>query len=161
MEKWAKIDGLNYYVSSKGRVRNSNGLILRVYLNKGYHNAIFCCNGKTNNRLLHRLVALSFLPNPDKKRYVNHKNGIKTDNQVENLEWATASENTKHAIAMGLSNNPVGSKNVKAKMDEVSVQILREAYASGLKLKDIAAYFKIQYQHASTINTGKFWRHVL
>ena len=61
--------------------------------------------GKKLMRRIHRLEALAFIPNPENKPQINHKNWIKTDNRVENLEWVTASENAKHAWASWLKEN--------------------------------------------------------
>jgi hypothetical protein len=66
--------------------------------------------GKRVNKKVHRLVAETFIPNPDNKKTINHINGIKLDNHVDNLEWATNQENIDHAWATGLCVPP----NIKA-----------------------------------------------
>jgi hypothetical protein len=77
--------------------------ILGTKVNKfGYKEVALSKGGKTKTVLLHRLIAIHFVPNPDNLPVVNHKNGIKTDNRIENLEWVTRSQNTKHAYVNNL-----------------------------------------------------------
>lgn len=64
---------------------------------------------------LHRILAICFIPNPENKPLINHKNGIKNDNRLENLEWCTYSENTKHAFNLGLIKPIKGIKNKNSK----------------------------------------------
>lgn len=68
----------------------------------GYVMVKLCKNAKTERKLVHRLVAMVFIPNPQEKPHINHKNGRKNDNRAENLEWCTPLENNKHAWATGL-----------------------------------------------------------
>lgn len=104
-EQWKLIEDYpNYEVSNMGRVRNTKtGRILRLVVNEwGYLHVTLCKDGKMKRFLVHRLVATTFIQNPENKSQVNHINGIKTDNRVENLEWVTNSENQQHAIRTGL-----------------------------------------------------------
>lgn len=77
--------------------------IRKPHLSKqtGYWTVHLSINGMSKVCLIHRLMAETFLPNPENKKTVNHKNSIRSDNRLENLEWATNSENQKHAFRYG------------------------------------------------------------
>lgn len=103
----AKINGVkDYFISKEGLVyrqlsfKNDRNGYLRARLPFGGK----LSDGRNKRKFipLHRLVALAFIPNPDNKETVNHINGIKTDNDVQNLEWATRREQTEHMWRTGL-----------------------------------------------------------
>lgn len=86
----------------KGRIRKP------VTDSDGYYRISISIKGKTKIWGLHRLMAITFIANTDNKSTVNHKNGIKTDNSIENLEWCSVAENNLHAYATGLKKKYVG-----------------------------------------------------
>jgi len=87
-EVWLPVEGFpGYYVSSHGRVRGKRADILKHYLSKkGYANISMWRDGKAVRQQVHRMVAIAFLPNPENKATVNHKDGDKTNNRTGNLE---------------------------------------------------------------------------
>ena len=98
-EAWEPIPGSIYEISSLGRVRNGNtGNILKSQNKHGYRRINLRIDGKDTNCAIHRLVAMAFIDNPDNKPQVNHKDGDKANNHVDNLEWVTGHENLAHAV---------------------------------------------------------------
>ena len=108
-EQWKVIDeATNYEVSNLGNIRNRTTLqTLKGRITKsGYYQVSIKIDetGKFCNRYIHRLVAQYWINNPENKKEVNHKDGNKTNNTIENLEWVTSSENQKHRHLIGITN---------------------------------------------------------
>lgn len=97
-EEWRPVQGYEgiYEVSDAGRIRNVSGRVLKPQLQNGYYYIGLAKDGKVKRYRLHRLVALSFVPNPGSLPLINHKDECKTNNRAENLEWCTASYNLKY-----------------------------------------------------------------
>ena len=146
MEIYKKIKEFNNYsVSNIGNVRNDKtGRILKVYAKpNGYQQVQL---GRKNNPVyVHRLVAMAFIENIDNKPQVNHINGNKSDNRVENLEWVTASEN---AFAYGYTerNNHKQKKIIATNLDGSQLEFSSR--------NETAKYFKC---HKSQIEYGRFY----
>lgn len=145
-EQWKPIDGFpNYQVSNRGRVMNlETGKVLKNRSNNhGYpYVALPKGDGKPKNMLVHRLVATAFIPNPDNLAQVNHLDEDKTNNNVENLEWCTASQNMRHsAHQMSCKINQLTLDGEFIRQWESSMQIERETgYDQGNIIKCCKRY---------------------
>lgn len=107
-EEWKDIKGYEglYQISSFGNARSlrfNRIKVLKPGSTPKYFTYEFSVNRISKIKTAHRLVAEAFIPNPNNLPYINHKDGNKQNNHVENLEWCTASENVKHAYATGLA----------------------------------------------------------
>ncbi len=176
MEEWKAInDYEKYAVSNFGRVKNiTTGKILaQSKTNKGYAK-IFLRNSTTQKTfLIHRLVSLYFLDEPsqelkeaaqktkDKKILVNHKDGNKLNNHVDNLEWTDHSKNAKHAYDTGLQTPSSGVINGKAKLDEDEVLEIRKLHKNengrrGI-IKELSIKFNVSPSTVSDIINRITW----
>lgn len=150
-----RVFSLNYR-HLKGRV----GELALVLHPEGY---VRVKAGRINARSptpVHRLVAMTFLPNPGGLPQVNHINGRKGDNRVENLEWCTNQRNQQHAFDMGLQ---VARKGEKHHMASITDEVAKEIYAAsrgGLTSRQIAAMFNASKYVVDDIRARKSWKHI-
>ena len=175
-EVWLDIKGYEgyYQVSNFGRVKSLARVVecrKDVFVNKkekflsdwdcgkGYRKVKLSKDAIEKSIRVHRLVVETFLDNPEAKSEVNHINGIKNDNRIENLEWCTSSENTKHALNNKLKISQKGSEHGMSKLTEKDVLEIREIGRSK-SLKEVSKIFKVSESLISNVLLNKIWNHV-
>lgn len=177
-EIWKDIVGYEglYQISSFGRVKsigrdksvgaergfyNIGDIYLKYSERRGYNGVSLCKNGKVKPFSVHRLVAKHFLENKDNKTTVNHINGNKKDNRLENLEWATPSEQQQHAFSIGLRNNSIGENSNFSKLKEEDIIEIRRLYKTGFyRMGEIAKKFNIAKNTVNSIVHNYTWKHL-
>jgi hypothetical protein len=130
--------------------------------NKG--NGGYLYHGLTKDGILksikvHRMVAMAFIPNPEGHPQVNHKDGNKQNNLLENLEWCTSRENLIHALRTGL-RSAKGEKNAAHVRTEEQVRECKRLLATGLSCTDVGKITGVPMKAVSKIKTGYTWSHV-
>ena len=157
---WKKFKNTNYSVNENGQIYSEfTGKMLKPFPNNNGYLMVDLFHDAVKQRVaVHRIVAITFIPNPDEKPFVNHIDGNKQNNSADNLEWVTESENSIHALETGLS--PKGSEKTLAKLTEVDVLEIQAAFERGEKDFVLARKYKVTSGVISSIRLGKTWKHV-
>ncbi len=167
MEEWRDIKGYEgrYAISSTGRVKTverhksdgryqAEAIRKTEYDSNGYEFVLLYDNEGYRRHSVHTLVAKAFIDNPCEKSQVNHIDGNKKNNVVDNLEWVTCSENQRHAYRTGLSKPRYGESNPQTKVTDEEVNAIRQMRSEGMTYQKIADDFDISLSHARRIALG-------
>jgi hypothetical protein len=162
-EEWRDISGYEgiYKISNLGRRKNKSGKIQKSRIKRKYNTARLCNKRIYKEMSVHRLVAITFIPNPLSLPEVNHKNGIKSDNTVENLEWSTRSDNVKHAIKTGLMTVKKGDDCTWSKLKEDYIlEIKRLNSEEKLSHSEIAKLYNVSRVCITKVINGDNWKYL-
>lgn len=157
MKEFKVIDGFeDYAVNRLGDVLSTkkyggNYRILKQNKDRkyGYKYVTLMKDKKAVTKKIHRLVAEAFIPKPDGKKIINHKDGNKSNNRCDNLEWVTHSENTNHSYANGLQ--PVGENHAQAKFSDAEISKVFELRKQGLTQVEIGKSLGMSQSHVSAV----------
>jgi len=170
-EEWRPVVGCEgrYEVSSRGKVRSVavdgtrlQGKEIKPYTNqRGYLRMdLYLSRGPFKRVSVHTLIAEAFIGPRPAGYQCNHKNGIKTDNRPENLEWVTPSQNTTHAFRELGIKSCCGSSHADAKLTEKLVSEIRQQHAEGAKQNVLALKYGVSRASLWKVIRRKTWKHV-
>ncbi|MCQ2585614.1 MAG: HNH endonuclease [Treponema sp.] len=147
----------NYMINKKGDIlnKNLNRILKKAYDKDGYVKTTLSVKNQSSYYRVHRLVALTFIPNPNNLPFVNHINGIKDDNRVENLEWCTARENSLHASKTGLQ--PRKEKRKNAKLKEEWIPWIKKMREVGISYKQIGDVYNVNSKTILSVIKNESW----
>ena len=159
----------NGHIYSNNYNHTGKTKILKEQLDKDVYPYIrLVKSGKYYKKMVHRLIAETFISKSEENLQVNHKNGVKTDNRVENLEWCTCKENILHGYKI-LGKRPTPKmiedftirsrweNNPKSKINYDIANKIRTDRKGGYLLKDLSSKYKLSISQISQICNGKFW----
>lgn len=165
--KYQGCEYCNFSISNAGELRNnSTSKVLKPSTNEnGYYVFVVRLhqNGKKSGVVAHRAVAETFIDNPCKFPQINHKDGNKQNNNVENLEWCTCSENIRHAVKNQLltTDHCRGALCNFAKLNEEQVKAIRRLYMTGdYTQKQLAELYNCSKENIKSIVNFHSWRHI-
>lgn len=156
MEAWKPIVGYegNYEVSDLGRIKNvKRGKILIPQNARGYRRVDLCKNGVRKLIQVHKMVCAAFIGPCPENQEINHKNGVRDDNRLENLEYLTRQNNALHARRV--LHRCCGEKHPRARLSNEAILEIINLYASGLNQSQIARTYSVTPRHICQIVNGK------
>ncbi len=181
-EIWKDIPGFagKYLASNHGRIRSSEQRVRHcprgIWMDRvikdrvlktnsdsnGYKRTTLTIEGSSRQYLVHRLVAMTFIPNPNNLPYVNHIDACKYNNKVDNLEWVTHEGNMAHAASLGLmpSMSGPGMDSPAAKLTDDCVRKIKRRLADGEWATAIAHDYPVSPSAIREIKAGRSWSHI-
>ncbi len=148
-----------YSLPKSGSGGHSGKVLKQMVSGRGYAYVILRKNNIATHKFIHKEMAIAFIPNPDNKPQVNHIDGNKLNNALNNLEWCTAKENSQHAVRTGLLKMN-GVDNPQNKYSNRLVIKMRKLHELGFKTKTLSKIFGIHQTYVSQIVFYKRWKHI-